>query len=134
MTKSVGRQEADIFETVGKTNWANNITKVVTHVQTMMKEKGIDAPLDYTNLSLERDDEPLPRKFKLPNIRKFTRMEDPHLHLKQYVTYMKATNLTETQIIKQFSMSLEGNPIRWYYALDPHVHADWKELYAAFVK
>ena len=31
-------------------------------------------------------------------------------------------------------MSLEENPIRWYYALDPHVQADWKELCAAFVK
>ena len=58
----VGRQEVDISETVGKIDWAKNITKVVTHVQTMMKEKGIDAPLDYTNLNLERDDEPLPRK------------------------------------------------------------------------
>ena len=134
MAKSVGRQEADIFETVGKTDWAKNITKVVTHVHTMMKEKGIDAPLDYTNLSLERDDEPLPRKFKLSDIRKFMGTKDPHLHLKQYVTHMKATDLMKTQIIKQFSISLKGNPIRWYYALDPHVQADWKELCAAFVK
>ena len=96
MTKPVGRQEANISETVGKTDWAKNITKAMTHVQTMMKEKGIDAPLDYTNLSLERDDEPLPLKFKFPDIRKFTGMEDPHLHLKQYVTHMKATDLIET--------------------------------------
>ena len=58
----MGRHEADIYETVGKTDWAKNITKVVTHVQIMMKEKGIDAPLDYTNLSLEREDEPLALK------------------------------------------------------------------------
>ena len=76
----------------------------------------------------------LPRKFKFPDIRKFTGTEDPHFHLKQYVTHMKVTDLTKTQIIKQFSMSLEGNPIRWYYALDPHVQADWKELCAAFMK
>ena len=56
------------------------------------------------------------------------------MHLKQYITHMKATDLIDSQIIKQFSMSLEGNPIRWYYALDPHVQADWKELYAAFIK
>ena len=100
----------------------------------MMKEKGIDAHLDYTNLSLERDDDPLPRKFKFPDIRKFTGTEDLDPHLNQYVTNMKATDLTKTQIIKQFSMSLEGNPIRWYYALDPHVQADWKELCVAFMK
>ena len=50
----------DIFETLKKTNWAKNITKAMTHVHMMMKEKGINAPLDYTNLSLERDDDPLP--------------------------------------------------------------------------
>ena len=60
MTNPTGRQEVDISETVGKTDWAKNITKVVTHIQMMMKEKEIDAPLDYINLSLEREDEPLP--------------------------------------------------------------------------
>ena len=61
----------------------------------MMKEKGIDAPLDYTNLSLEREDEPLPPKYKFPNMKKYSGTDDPHLHLKQYVTYMKATELSE---------------------------------------
>ena len=70
MTNAMGRQEVDISETVGKTDWAKNITKVVTHVQTMMKEKGIDAPLNYTNLSLEREDEPLPSKYKFSNMKK----------------------------------------------------------------
>ena len=31
-------------------------------------------------------------------------------------------------------MSLEGTPIRWYYALDPHVQADWNELCTTFMK
>ena len=72
----------DISKTVGKTDWAKNITKVVTHVQTMMKEKGIDAPLDYTNLRLEREDEPLPPKYKFINMKKYSGTDDPHLHLK----------------------------------------------------
>ena len=82
LTNPAGRQEADISETVRKTDWAKNITKVVTHVQTMMKEKGIDAPLDYTNLSLEREDEPLPPKYKFPNMKKYSSTDDPHLYLK----------------------------------------------------
>ena len=76
------RQEANISETVGKTDWAKNITKVETHVQTMMKEKGIDALLDYTNLSLEREDEPLPPKYKFSNMKKYSGTDDPHLYLK----------------------------------------------------
>ena len=31
-------------------------------------------------------------------------------------------------------MSLESTLIRWYYALDPHVQADWNEICAAFIK
>ena len=67
-------------------------------------------------------------------MRKYSGTDDPHLHLKQYVTYMKATGLTKAQIVKQFPISLEGAPIRWYYALKLHVQSDWKELCAAFVK
>ena len=78
----MGRQNVDIYETVDKTDWAKNITKAVTHVMMMMKEKRIDARLDYTNLILERDDDPLPHKFKLPDMKKFTWTEDLHLHLK----------------------------------------------------
>ena len=77
-----GRHEMNIFKIIGKTDWAKNITKVVTHVYTMIKEKGIDAPLDYTNLSLEREDEPLLPKYKFPNMKKYSGTNDPHLHLK----------------------------------------------------
>ena len=47
---------------------------------------------------------------------------------------MKATGLSKVQITKQFPMSLEGTPIKWYYALDPYVQADWNELHAVFLK
>ena len=47
---------------------------------------------------------------------------------------MTATSLSKAHITKQFPMSLEGTPIRWYYALDSHVQADWNELCAAFMK
>ena len=134
LTNSAGRQEADISETVRKTDWAKNITKVMTHVQTMMKEKEIDAPLDYTNLSLERGDEPLPPKYRFPNMKKYSGTDDLHLYMKQYVTYMKATELSEAQIVKQFSLSLEGAVVKWYYTLDIHIQQDWKELCSAFIK
>ena len=87
----------------------------------MMKEKGIATQSDYADLTLDEEDDPLPQKFKFPNMKKYSKIDDPHLYLKQYATYMKATGLSKTQITKQFPMSLEGTPIRWYYALDPHV-------------
>ena len=45
-------------------------------------------------------------------MKKYSSIEDPHLHLKQYVIYMSATELTNAQITKQFPLSLEGAPIR----------------------
>ena len=99
-----------------------------------MKEKGIDAPLDYTDINMYKGSDPLPNKFKFPEIKKYTGTEDPHLHLKQYVTYLSGTKLKNAQIIKQFPLSLEGAPIRWYYILEPSVQADWKDLCAAFIK
>ena len=100
----------------------------------MMKEKGIATPSDYADLTLDEEDDPLPPKFKFLNMKKYAGIDDPHLHLKQYATYMKATGLSKAQITKQLSMSLEGTPIRWYYALNPHIQADWNELCAAFIK
>ena len=51
-------------------------------MQMQMKEKGIDAPLDYTDLDLYKGSDPLPKKFKFPDMKKYTGMKDPHLHLK----------------------------------------------------
>ena len=38
----------------------------------MMKEKGIDASINYSNLSSSEEDDPLPCKFIFPNMKKFT--------------------------------------------------------------
>ena len=64
-------------------------------MQLMMKEKGIDAPINYSDLSLGEDDDPLPQKFKFSDMKKSTGIEDPYLHLKKYVTYMRTTGLSK---------------------------------------
>ena len=48
----------------------------------MMKEKGITVLVDYVDLTLDGDDDLLPPKFKFPNMKKYSRVDDPHLHLK----------------------------------------------------
>ena len=87
------------------------MAKTKAQIQIMMKEKGIATPSDYADLTLDKEDDPLPPKFKFPNMKKYSRIDDPHLHLKKYATYMKATSLSKTQITKQFPISLEGTPI-----------------------
>ena len=92
------------------------------------------AQMDYTDLTLNEEDDPLPRKFEFPNMKKYSSTDDPHLHLKQYVTYMKPTGFSKAQIIKQFPLSLEGAAVKWYYTLDAYVQRDWNELYSIFIK
>ena len=110
------------------------MTKTMTQIQVMMKENGLTTPMDYIDLTLDEKDDLLPQKYKFPSIKKYSSTDDPHLHLKQYVTYMKPTGLSKAQIIKQFSLSLEGAAIKWYYTLDTHVQQDWNELCSIFIE
>ena len=65
-------------------------------------------------------------------MKKFNGGKDPKFHLRQYITYIKPTNLTKAQIMKQFPMSLKGAAARWYYTLDTYVQSE--ELSTAFIK
>ena len=79
---------------IEKLDWAKDLIKTIAQMQIQMKKKGIEAPLDCTDLDLYKGNDPLPRKFKFPNIKKYSGNDDPNLHLKQYVTYMSITELT----------------------------------------
>lgn len=48
----------------------------------MMNEKGMTIPMSYADLTLDEEDDPLPPKFKFPNMNKYSKIDDPHLHLK----------------------------------------------------
>ena len=112
LEESVIRPRVEIPREAERPDWAKDMVKAMAQMKMQMKEKGIDAPLDYTDLDLYKGSDPLPRKFKFPDIKKYSGTNDPHLHLKQYVTYMSATELTNAQITKQFPLSLEIAPIR----------------------
>ena len=89
-------------------------------LQTTLKKLGLNPNFIDSDLNLE-EKESLPPKYQFSSMKKYSGIDDPHLHLKQYVTYMKATGLFKAQIIKQFSMSLEWAAFKWYYALDAHI-------------
>ena len=72
----------DILEEIEKSDWAKDLIKTMTQMQIHIKEKGMEAPLNYTDLDLYKVNDPLPRKFKFPDMRKYSGTDDPHLHLK----------------------------------------------------
>ena len=91
----IGQKNMGQTENVEQSYWAKNLTKAMAQMQVMMKENGMTTPMDYADLILDEEDDPLPRKFKFPNMKKYSGTDDPHLYLKQYVTYMKATRLSK---------------------------------------
>ena len=107
LAEPITRQRLDVPEEIEKLDWAKDLIKTMAQMHIQINEKGMEAPIDYTDLDLHKGNDPLPRKFKFPDMRKYSGNDDPHLYLKQYVTYMSAIELTNAQIVKQFPMSLE---------------------------
>ena len=89
-----------MLEQIEKLDWAKDLAKSMAQMQVMMREKGMKASLDYTDLDLYKGNDPLPRKFKFPNMKKYSGTDDSHLHFKQYMTYLSAIELTNAQIVK----------------------------------
>ena len=67
-------------------------------LQTILKNHGLNPNFVDLDLDLE-EEESLPPKYKFPNMKKYFGIDDFYLHLKQYVTYMKAIGLSKAMII-----------------------------------
>ena len=78
----IGRRNVGQAENLEQSDWAKNLTKAMTQMQVMIKEKGITTPMDYADLNLDEEDDPLPQKFKFPNMKRYSGTDDPYLHLK----------------------------------------------------
>ena len=70
LEESAIRPRVEIPRKVERPDWAKDLVKVMAQMKIQMKEKGIDAPLDYTNLDLYKGSDPLPQKFKFPDMKK----------------------------------------------------------------
>ena len=82
----IGQRNMGQAEEVEQSDWAKNLTKTMVQMQMMMKENGMTTPVDYADLTLDEEDDRLPRKYKFSSMKKYSSTDDPHLHLKQYVT------------------------------------------------
>lgn len=82
-----------------ESKWIKDMKRQMDQLQTAMKKHGLNS--NFANLDLDLEEEvPLPPKYKFPNMRKYSSIDDPYLHLKQYVTYIKATGLSKAQIVQ----------------------------------
>ena len=56
----IGRRNVGQAENVEQSDWAKNLTKAMNHMQIVMEEKGMTTPMDYVDLDLDEEDDPLP--------------------------------------------------------------------------
>ena len=105
----------------------------MTQLEFAFKYKGSRESKSFIDLSLFKD-EPLPDDFKLSNFTKFNGTTDPRVYLRQYVTFMAATKLTESQIVQFFFTSLEEGPRAWLFNLEYEIKSDWLLLTQKFIK
>ena len=82
LEEPVIRPRTEILREAKRPDWAKDLVKAMAQMKMQMKEKGIDAPLDYTDIDLYKGSDPHPQKFKFPDMNKYSGTEDPHLHLK----------------------------------------------------
>ena len=78
----ISRRNIGQAENVEQSDWAKNMTRAMTQMKIMMKENGMATPMDYADLTLYKKDDPLPQKYKFPNMKKYSGTDDSHLHLK----------------------------------------------------
>ena len=78
----IGRRNEGRAENIEQSIWAKNLTNAMTQMEIVMKEKGMTTPMDYADLDLDEEDDPLPQKSKFPNIKRYSGTDDPYLHLK----------------------------------------------------
>ena len=82
------------------------LANIMAQLEFTFKDKGSHTSKSFIDLALFKN-EPLPDDFKLPNFAKFDGTGDLRVHLRQYATFMAATQLNESQIVRFFFTSLE---------------------------
>lgn len=71
---------------------------------------------------------PFPDKFKVPNIKLFTRHEDPTKHLDQYQDHLDLHNTFDEVACRAFSLTLGGNAKDWFKKLPPNSIESFADL------
>ena len=62
---------------------------------------------------------PLPPKFQMPDMERYTGQGDPRSHLRLYRHMLTGCGLDESQILALFPRSLTGLAQRWYATIEP---------------
>ena len=70
----------------------------------------------------------LPAKFRMPDIKRYTGIGCPRIHLRLYSTVMRAHGLDEPLMITLFPLSLSGVAQYWFTSLESSRCRTWDDL------
>ena len=85
----------------------------------------------------DTDDMPmatLPVNFKMLEIKRYTDVGCPCIHLKLYNTVMRALGLDEAQLLTLFPLSLSDTTQRWFTSLESSHRRTWEDLAHEFLR
>ena len=70
----------------------------------------------------------LPVEFRMLDIKRYTGIRCPRIHLQLYNAVMHGHRLEEAHMIMLFPLSLSGAAQRWFASLDPSRRRTWADL------
>lgn len=76
----------------------------------------------------------LPKRFKMPNIEKFSGTENLSSHARLVINTLKPMGLIDEFIAQLFPQTLIGNTLDWFLKLEFDKYKNWREIATAFVK
>ena len=76
----------------------------------------------------------LPVEFRMPDIKRYTGIGCPHIHLQLYSAVMRRHRLDEAKMIMLFPLSLSGASQCWFASLDPSRCRTWADLGQEFIR
>ncbi|RVW90740.1 hypothetical protein CK203_046422 [Vitis vinifera] len=76
----------------------------------------------------------LPAKFRMPDIKRYTGIGCPRIHLRLYSTVMRAHGLDEPQMITLFPLFLSGAAQCWFASLESSRRRTWDDLAQEFLR
>ena len=73
-------------------------------------------------------------EFRMLDIKRYTGIGCPRIHLQLYSAVMREHRLDEAQMIMLFPLSLSGAAQRWFASLDPSRRRTWADLRQGFIR
>ena len=75
----------------------------------------------------------LPAKFRMPDIKRYSGIGCPKIHLRLYNIVMRAHWIDDAQLVPFFPMTLSGATQRWFTSVEPSRLRTWEDVAHEFL-